>query len=256
LGEQNDDQENKNRNCFVKHPDKPVANRFSDMFQVDCSHARNALVTSKYREHMGDTTMRTSLTRLLTTALLFGVLICVPMMLFAQGNGGGGLPPIEKNMPPVVVPDFCWVTGGIHVTGDEASLARSDDEDFAVRRSPLDVQAPHIEFVVMGTSPTPDPTSFAVTLEGAVFARSPVIQTIELYDFDAAAWVLVDTREATKFVDSTVTVTMQPGITAPDFSRFVGRKSNYVEARIRYQSLNPRQNFVSFTDHFVWMIGQ
>ena len=200
--------------------------------------------------------MRTSLTRLLTTSLLFGVLTCVPMMLFAQGNGGGGLPPIEKNMPPVVVPDFCLVTGGFHVAGDEASLARSDDVDFAARRSPLDVQAPHIEFLVMGTSPTLDPTSFAVTLEGAVFARSPVIQTIELFDYDAAAWVLVDTRDATRFVDSTVTVTVPPSFTAPDFSRFVGRKSRHVEARIRYQSLNPRQNFASFTDQFVWMIGQ
>ena len=142
--------------------------------------------------------MRTSVTRLLTTTLLFGVLACVPSLLFAQGNGGGGPPPVEKNMPPVVTPDFCWVTGGIHVLGDEASLALSDDLDFVARRSPLEIPAPHIELVVMGTSPTADPTSFAVTLEGAVIARSPVIQTIESHDFDAAVWVLVDTRDATQ----------------------------------------------------------
>ena len=234
-----------------------MANRFSDRFQVDCSHAQNAFVTSKYREHMGDTKMRTSLTRLLTTTLLFGVLACVPSLLFAQGNGGGGPPPVEKNMPPVVTPDFCWATGGIHVSGDEISLCFSDDLDFVARRSPNDVLVPNIEFVVMGTSPTADPTSFAVTLEGAVIARSPVVQTIELFDYDAAVWVLVDTRDATRFVDSTVTVTLPNSLMpAPDLDRFVARKTRSVEARIRYQSVVARQSFASSTDQFVWTIGQ
>lgn len=200
--------------------------------------------------------MRTSLTRLLTTALLFGVLTCVPSVLFAQSNGGGGPPPIEKNMPAVVVPDLCWVTGGNYISGDETSLSYSDNLDFMMRRRPREVQS-RTEFEVMGTSPTADPTSFAVTLEGAVFARSPVVQTIELYDYDAAAWVLVDIRDATKFVDSTVTVTVPNNLMpAPDLSRFVGRKSHFVEARIGYQSLNTRQNFASNTDLFVWTIGQ
>ena len=200
--------------------------------------------------------MRTSLTRLLTTTLLFGVLACVPSLLFAQGNGGGGPPPVEKNMPPVVTPDFCWATGGIHVSGDEASLALSDDLDFVLRRRPKEVQS-RTEFEVMGISPTADPTSFAVTLEGAVIARSPVVQTIELFDYDAAVWVLVDTWDATRFFDSTVTVTVPNNLLpAPDLGRFVARKTHSVEARIRYQSVVARQSFASSTDQFVWTIGQ
>jgi hypothetical protein len=90
-----------------------------------------------------------------------------------------------------------------------------------------------------------------VTLEGAVFARSPVNQTIELYDYIAGVWEQVDTRAATRFSDSTVTVAA-----TGDLSRFVEAGTMFIKARIRYQSTNPRQQFSSNTDLFIWTIGQ
>jgi hypothetical protein len=54
--------------------------------------------------------------------------------------------------------------------------------------------------------------------EGAVFARSNVVQTIELFDYDAAVWELVDTTNSvwSPAPDSVVTVAA-----TGDLSRFV-----------------------------------
>ncbi len=119
-----------------------------------------------------------------------------------------------------------------------------------MQRLTTDIQS-RTEFVVMGTSPTANPGSLEVTLEGAVFARSPVVQTIELYDYVAAAWELVDSRNATNMIDSTATVAA-----TGDLSRFVDPTTLAVEARIHFQSLSPRQRFASNTDQFIWTIGQ
>jgi hypothetical protein len=84
-----------------------------------------------------------------------------------------------------------------------------------------------------------------------VFARSTVNQTIELYDYVAGAWELVDTRAATRFTDSTVTVAA-----TGDLSRIVDAGTLFIKARIRDQSTSLRQQFSSNTDQFIWTIGQ
>ena len=126
----------------------------------------------------------------------------------------------------------------------------SDNVDLSIQRAMTDTQS-RTEFEVMGTSPTVSPTSLEVTLEGAVFARSTVVQTIELWDYVAGAWELVDTRNATNIVDSTATVAA-----TGDLSRFVDPTTLEVKARIHFQSLNARQRFASNTDQFMWTIGQ
>ncbi len=152
--------------------------------------------------------------------------------------------------PKFSVPDSVTVTRGVYASGDEASLAASDNVDFVIRRSGTDTQS-RTEIEVAGLSRTANPASFEVTLEGAVFARSPVIQTIELWDYVASAWELVDTRNATNLIDSTATVAVIGGL-----GRFVDQATFLVEARIRFQSTNPRQKFSSNTDQFLWTIGR
>ena len=124
----------------------------------------------------------------------------------------------------VSFPDSVTMTRGDYVSGDEASLAESDNVDFVIRRSGTDTRA-RTEFEVLGTSRTAIPPSFEVTLEGSVFARSTVIQTIELWDYVAGDWELVDTRNATNQVDSTATVAA-----TGDLSRFVDQTTFLVEA--------------------------
>ncbi len=149
-----------------------------------------------------------------------------------------------------IVPDSLSVTRGTSVSGGVAELAESDNADLALQRATADIQS-RTEFEVKSISPVATPASLEVTLEGAVFARSQVNQTIELFDYVAAAWEQVDTRAATRFMDSTVTIEA-----TGDLSRFVEPGTMYIEARIRYQSTNPRQQFSSNTDQFIWTIGQ
>ena len=150
--------------------------------------------------------------------------------------------------PENVVPDSVVVTRGIYVSGDETSLAYSDNFDLALQRLVTDIQS-RTEFLVTGTSPTATPSRLEVNLEGAVFARSTVVQTIALWDYVADAWELVDSSNATNMVDSKSRV-----IATGDLSRFVDPTTLSIEARVHFQSSNPRQRFASNTDQFYWTI--
>ncbi len=150
----------------------------------------------------------------------------------------------------VVSPDSYLVTRGSYIGGGVAELAASDNADLAIRRSAQDIQS-RTEFEVEATSPTDSPSSMDVTLEGSVFARSAVNQTIELFDYVATDWVAIDTSAASRFSDNTVMASA-----TGDLSRFVEAGTLRMKARVRFQSVNPRQNFASNTDLFEWTIGQ
>ena len=150
----------------------------------------------------------------------------------------------------VVVPSEINVRRGTLVSGNYVELVESDDADLSIRRAVSDTQS-RTEFEVKAVSPIASPSLLEVTLEGSVFARSEVEQTIELFDYVAGAWEQFDTRAATRFTDSTVTVAA-----TGDLSRFVETGTMCLQARIRYQSINPRQRFASNTDQFIWTIGQ
>ena len=150
----------------------------------------------------------------------------------------------------VVMPDSVSVTRGIHVAGGVSELAESDNADFSVKRSGSDLQS-RTEFEVKSNCPTVNPSSMQTTLEGSVFARSEVTQTIELFDYAVNDWEQIDSRAATRFTDSSVTVAA-----TGDLSRFVESGTMCIQARIRYQSPVARQQFSSNTDQFIWTIGQ
>ncbi len=149
-----------------------------------------------------------------------------------------------------VVPQSFLVTRGTYVAGDNSELANSDNADLSIQRTNSDIQS-RTEFEVKALSPVANPTTMEFTLEGAVFARSQVNQSIEIFDYVAGAWEQIDARVANRFSDITVTVAA-----TGDLSRFVEAGTMCIEARVRYQSVNPRQQFSSGTDQAVWTIGQ
>lgn len=152
--------------------------------------------------------------------------------------------------PTVVVPESFTVTRGEFISGGLPELAEIDNMDLSLRRLDFDTQS-RTEFEVKSTSPTASPTSFEFTLEGAIVASSNVVQTIELFNYVASEWELVDTRNAgsSPAPDSVVSV-----VATGDLSRFVEAGTRCIEARVRYKSDNPRQNFTSNTDQTIWTI--
>ena len=111
-------------------------------------------------------------------------------VLLNQCGSGGGV--VELS------PDSYLVTRGEYVSGGIPELADSDNLDLSLRRLTSDIQS-RTEFTVKAVSPTASPTTLDVSLESAVFARSEVTQTIELYDYVAGVWEQIDTRAATQF---------------------------------------------------------
>lgn len=153
--------------------------------------------------------------------------------------------------PVTVIPDSYTVTRGDYVSGGLPELSTSDNMDLTIRRRNADLVS-RTEFVVQSTSPRATPTVFEFTLEGNVFARGNVVQTIELYDYDASDWELVLTTDANRTPMPDKTVTATPG---GDLSRFVNAGTMSIEARILYKSDRNRQKFASTTDQAIWTIN-
>ncbi len=151
--------------------------------------------------------------------------------------------------PHDVAADLLTVTRGDLASGTADDLAESDNSDVVLRRRTADIQA-RTEMVLKGFSPVFNPSAIEVKLEGAVFARSAVQQTIALYNYDIGMWEDIDTREATRFTDSVVTIPL-----TGDLTRFIEDGTNFMEARISFESDNPRQQFTSNTDQFQWRIN-
>jgi T5SS/PEP-CTERM-associated repeat protein len=149
-------------------------------------------------------------------------------------------------VPDVVVPAEFNVIRGTYVSGGLTELATSDNADVSIRRSASDIQS-RTEFEVASFATSANPSFMSITLEGSVFARSNVVQTIHAYNFDTAQFELVDTRNASRFNDNSTTVELLGNL-----SRFVEDGTHVVVARVRYQSDNPRQQFSSNTDLFTW----
>ncbi len=150
---------------------------------------------------------------------------------------------------PVVTPDSVIVTRGTPNAGGVFELSSSDNLDLSIRRAAADIQS-RTEFEVKGVSPVPLPSTLDVTVEGSVFARSTVNQAIELFDYVAGGWEVIDTRAAARFNDATVKISA-----TGDVTRFVETGTRCMQGRVRYLSLNPRQQFTSNTDQFIWEIG-
>ena len=140
------------------------------------------------------------------------------------------------------------VTRGTHVSGGLAELAESDNVDLVARRNSSDISS-RVFLELKASTLNQTPTRFNFLLEGSVFARSTVVQSIDLYDYATGVWEEVDSRDATRFTDSEITA--MPG---GDLTRFIEPGTGCIEARIRYQSINPRQQFTANIDQAIWLI--
>ncbi len=170
---------------------------------------------------------------------------------FASGNGL--LQPNDVLLMPQtaeVAPETVTVTRGELASGNSSDLNASDNSDLIVRRRGNDIQA-RTQFEIQSTSPFATASEIEVQLEGSVFARSTVEQTIELFDFEAGTWVTIDTRAASRLTDTTATV-VAPGSS----NRFIETGSQSIRARISFLSIVARQRFSSNTDLFQWKITQ
>ncbi|MEM7453003.1 MAG: discoidin domain-containing protein [Planctomycetota bacterium] len=150
--------------------------------------------------------------------------------------------------PTFVVAHTITPTRGEFVSGGVLDIAASDNTDYTMQRNSFDIQS-RTEFEVESVSPVADPSQMSITFEGSVFARSAVTQSVELFNYDAQNWELVDSRNASRFSDTATVI----GVNG-DLSRFVEPGSLTIEARVRYRSVNPRQQFSSNTDQFIWTI--
>ena len=81
-----------------------------------------------------------------------------------------------------------------------------------------------------------------------MFARVPITQTIELFDYDVGDWEVIDSRTAPRFNDLTVTIEL-----TGDLSRFVEPGTRCMEARIRFRGATQRAQFRSNTDRAIWI---
>ena len=153
-------------------------------------------------------------------------------------------------VPSTVTVDSYDVSQGTYVAGTVADLNASDNSDLSGRRSSSDVSS-RVFLEVSGISPTDAPSVFEFTLESSVFARSNVNQSIDLFNYETGSWVEIDTRTATRFDDSIVTVSPSGNL-----SRFVEVGTLTIKARCRYQSVIPRHQFTANIDHIEWAVGE
>lgn len=149
----------------------------------------------------------------------------------------------------IVAPHVMTVTRGSLAAGGAQELSGSDNVDISIRRSNIDILS-RTEFEVESQSTTPSPNSMEVRLEGSVFARNTVVQSIWMFDYSLNNWEEVDTSNASRFVDRIDVVALDG-----DLSRFVDQSNGRIKARVRFMSANPRQQFTSNTDSLIWRIG-
>jgi hypothetical protein len=152
--------------------------------------------------------------------------------------------PVQSLLYP---PESFDVSSGDHVSGTLADLQESDDADVILRSSLRGV--PPVSISVQGTSPAAVPASLQFVVEASVKARSPIVQYVELFNYDSGQWEQVHMQPASGSGDVTTVVTA-----AGDISRFVENGTNRMEARCIYEARRPGRQFVTGVDRMVWVI--
>jgi hypothetical protein len=142
-----------------------------------------------------------------------------------------------------VTPATYAIESGAHLSGGVGSLSASDDERLAVNTTHFNLP---IAIRFEATAPVQTPSTLTFRYEGHVNNPSS-IQQLELYDFAAGSWVVVDSRPGSA---SDVQVVVAP--TNP--ARFVQSGTRLVRARVsvssgsrNMRSWQTRVDFVSWT---------
>lgn len=144
-----------------------------------------------------------------------------------------------------LVPEsFNLVNGVLDSVDPLAELSMSDNDDLRASRDQFAIGA-RVIYEVGVTSPNDMPAGMDLTIEESIFARGAVNRTIQLFNYDTAAFETVDAQLANQgFGDRTdvISVTGDP-------SRFVEAGTGAVLARVRYDGPVPRAAFTCNVDN-------
>lgn len=157
-------------------------------------------------------------------------------------NGGGG--------PVDIVPATLAVGPGLLVAGTIADLYTSNDQYVEVRKNfAAEEVGSNVEVNLTATSPTATPSVLQVVVESRIQVAG-IAQKVQLWDFDASAWVVIDSR----FIglsDTTITVSAAGSLT-----RFVQSGTRQMRMRIGLDELaaETTEAWHAWFDRVVWRI--
>ena len=160
---------------------------------------------------------------------------CVAALRRIENESAGGVAATSRICIPFELVD------GVIVSGSLEDLSESDNSDFVIRRSPASINS-RIEFERTVASPTAEPGLIRIQYEGSVFARPAIAQRISLFDVQAADWVTVDERFASRFGDRSFTVEY-----ADSPARFVN-SLGCVRARVEFEGPLDRTQITTHND--------
>ncbi|MCW5935961.1 MAG: hypothetical protein KIT11_01470 [Fimbriimonadaceae bacterium] len=150
----------------------------------------------------------------------------------------------------VVVPTGFRLFRGSLTSGNLAGLYTNDGNALAVRNGPrLNNSEPAISVVFSSRSWVASPSSFTLNLRTKV-STAGLTQVVELFDWQANAWVEVDRRAASVAYGDLSVNPANP-------SRFVKPGKGEVEARVSYLTLGPvaTSNYTADFDVAAWDIN-
>jgi subtilisin family serine protease len=131
-----------------------------------------------------------------------------------------------------VAPNAYNVLRGSVVSGGLAQLASGDDSRLVLRNGAVLSPAEFpITVVIDGTSPLQTVSQLKLKYEGNG-SYVTLLQNVDMFDFQANAWVGVDTRQATTS-DSSILITA----TTPN--RFIQPATGLVRCRVKYKANGP-----------------
>lgn len=138
------------------------------------------------------------------------------------------------------------VVQGVLVSGKVPQAMVSDDTYLVVRRPELSL-APAVVVRFAAPAPTFTPASLSFSLEARVTAKG-LVQSIELFDWSAGSWVLLDARPA-GLVDQVVSVP----VAKP--ARFLQPGSRNMLAQVRYRGTGfVSARWSALVDQVAWTV--
>ncbi len=167
-----------------------------------------------------------------TNTSSFSGLSLSPGTYYVRGiytNGGGLTTSVDTTFSTgsVVVPTGFSVPFGSVTSGNLASLQAQDSNRMTIQKGTTSLlsQSPD-ELIVTATAPTSTPNTLTATVVSQVNSIN-LRQEIDMFDYVANAWVIVDTRAGSVGTDGTVTVT------PANPSRFIQSGTKAMQLRIQ-----------------------
>lgn len=172
-----------------------------------------------------------------------------PAMTGGSFEMSGGFWQTTSSLLTTVNADSINVILGFLESGQLSDVDDSDDARLCyLRGNPFSPTLPAIWLEFHGVLPTDNPSELAVTLEAHVNDIG-ISQGIEMYNFVTNQFENVDTRDATRNVDSVANIVL-----TGDVTRFVESGTGKVRTKVTYAADGTGflLNWKSCIDQFIW----